>query len=269
MVRGAAMDHKEVRDLAGAWLDGELPKDSRADLEAHVAGCADCQKAVEAERAMIARVKSTATYHAAPANLAARLSQKLRVEVDGVGDAGSNVVALRPAPKRENFWRPMALAASFVLAAILSGGVGYMSSIPATGDEMVQQVVDSHVRSLLANHLTDVASTDRHTVKPWFNGHLDTAPPVKDFASEGFPLIGGRLDYIDHRPVAAMVYRHGLHPINLFVWADPSSTQGQPSATSRQGYNIRHWVDGDLTYWLISDVEADQLDVLESLLRKP
>lgn len=262
------MEHKEIRDLAGAWLDGELPEDSRAQLEAHIAGCADCRAAIEAERTMIARVKSTATYYPAPADLAARLSQKLREETKGGADAGANVVALRPAPSRESFWRPMALAASFVLAALLSGGVGYMSSIPATGDQVVQQIVDSHVRSLLANHLTDVTSTDQHTVKPWFNGHLDTAPPVKDFVAQGFPLIGGRLDYIDHRPVAAMVYRHGMHPINLFVWSDPSSTQGQPSATERQGYNIRHWVDGDLTYWLISDVEADQLDVLEGLLRK-
>ena len=102
-----------------------------------------------------------------------------------------------------------------------------------------------------------------------FNGHLDTAPPVKDFAAEGFALVGGRLDYIDHRPVAAMVYRHGLHPINLFVWADPSATAGQPGATSRQGYNIRHWVEKDMTFWLISDLEADQLDRLERLLRQP
>ncbi len=263
------MDHNEVRDLAGAWLDGELPKDSRAALEAHIAGCADCRGAIETERAMVARVKSTATYHTASPDLAARLSQTLRAELEKGADTQSNVVALRPAPGRESFWRPMALAASFVLAVLLSGGAGYLSSIPASGDQLVQQVVDSHVRSLLANHLTDVASTDQHTVKPWFNGHLDTAPPVKDFAGQGFPLIGGRLDYIDHRPVAAMVYRHGMHPINLFVWSDPSSTQGQPSATARQGYNIRHWVDGDLTYWLVSDVEADQLEVLENLLRKP
>ena len=257
------MDHREVQEQIGTWLDGELPPDSRAELEAHLAGCAECRAAADAERAFIARVKSTASYHQAPAGLAARLSQSLRAEAAG------NVVPLRSAPRRENYWRPMALAASFVLAVLLSGGVGYMGSLPASGDVIVQEVVDSHVRSLLASHLTDVASTDQHTVKPWFNGHLDTAPPVKDFAAEGFPLIGGRLDYIDHRPVAAMVYRHGLHPINLFVWADPSKTQGQPDVTSRQGYNIRHWVEGDLTYWLISDVEADQLAALETLLRKP
>jgi anti-sigma factor RsiW len=254
------MDHKQVQNLAGAWLDGELARDRRSEMEAHLAGCADCRAAIDAERAFLARLKSTATYHQAPGDLAARLSRTLR------GEESDNVVPLKPRPGIS--WRGMALAASFVLAVLLSGGLGYVGSLPASGDLITQQIVDSHVRSLLANHLTDVTSTDQHTVKPWFNGHLDTAPPVKDFAGEGFPLIGGRLDYIDHRPVAAMVYRHGLHPINLFVWADPAKTAGQPSVTERQGYNIRHWVAGDLTYWLISDVEADQLAALEALLRK-
>jgi anti-sigma factor RsiW len=260
------MDHKQVQSLAGAWLDGELPADSQAGIEAHLAGCADCRAEVDAERAFLARLKSTATYHQAPGDLAARLSQALRAEEPD--DVTDNVVALKPRARRESPWRAMALAASFVLAVLLSGGVGYLGSLPASGDQITQQIVDSHVRSLLANHLMDVISTDQHTVKPWFNGHLDTAPPVHDFAAEGFPLIGGRLDYIDHRTVAAMIYRHGLHPINLFVWADPAKTAGQPSVTERQGYNIRHWVQGDLTYWLISDVEADQLAALEALLRK-
>ena len=257
------MDCRELLSLADAYLDGELPPASRAEIDAHLAGCAACRAEIEANRAFIARLKAGASYFEAPPGLAARLARRLGSE------PASTVVRLSPAPKRESFWRPMALAASFLLAALLSGGVGYMSSLPAGGDRITQEVVDSHVRSLLAGHLTDVSSTDQHTVKPWFNGHLDTAPPVKDFAAQGFPLIGGRLDYIDHRPVAAMVYRHSLHPINLFVWADPSQSLGQPSVASRQGYNIRHWVDGDLTYWLISDVEADVLAKLETLLRKP
>ena len=257
------MDCRELRSLADAYLDGELPPASRAEIDAHLAGCPACRAEIEANRAFIARLKADVSYFEAPPGLAARLAQRLGSEPAGT------VVRLSPAPKRESFWRPMALAASFVLAVLLSGGVGYMSSLPVSGDRITQEVVDSHVRSLLAGHLTDVASTDQHTVKPWFNGHLDTAPPVKDFAAQGFPLIGGRLDYIDHRPVAAMVYRHGLHPINLFVWADPSQSLGQPAVTSRQGYNIRHWVEGDLTYWLISDVEAGALANLETLLRKP
>jgi anti-sigma factor RsiW len=257
------MDHKEAIALADAYIDGELRPASRAEVDAHLAACADCRAEFDGRRAFIALIKTGSTYHNAPAGLSARLSERLAQESE------AKIVPFTPRAKREAMWRPLALVASFLLAVVLSGGVGYMSSLPAGGDLITQQVLDSHVRSLLAGHLTDVTSTDQHTVKPWFNGHLDTAPPVKDFAKQGFPLIGGRLDYIDHRPVAAMVYRHGLHPINLFVWADPSAVSGQPAATSRQGYNIRHWVEGDLTYWLVSDVEADQLDALETLLRKP
>jgi anti-sigma factor RsiW len=257
------MDCKELRSLADAYLDGELTSKTRAEIDAHLAGCADCRAEIEARRAFIAHLKASVCYFEAPPALAQRLAQRLAEK------SARPVARPAPGPAPESFWRPMALAASFLLAMLLSGGIGYMSSLPSSGDRITQEVVDSHVRSLLAGHLTDVASTDQHTVKPWFNGHLDTAPPVKDFAAQGFPLVGGRLDYIDHRPVAAMVYRHGLHPINLFVWADPSQSLGQPSATSRQGYNLRHWVEGDLTYWLISDVEADQLANLETLLRKP
>jgi anti-sigma factor RsiW len=257
------MECKELRGLADAYLDGELPPASRAELDAHLAGCAACRAEIEASRAFSAQIKQGASYFEAPAGLAASLTQVLGQA------AGKPVVRAFPRQRRETFWRPMALAASFVLAMLFSGGVGYMTSLPAGGETITQEIVDSHVRSLLAGHLTDVTSTDQHTVKPWFNGHLDSAPPVKDFAAEGFPLIGGRLDYIDHRPVAAMVYRHGLHPINLFVWADPSATVGQPGASTRQGYNIRHWVQADMTYWLISDVEGEKLDNLETLLRKP
>jgi anti-sigma factor RsiW len=110
-----------------------------------------------------------------------------------------------------------------------------MASLPPTGDRITQQVVDDHVRSLLAGPLTDVLSTDQHTVKPWSAGRLDTAPPVRDLAADGFALVGGRLDHLDHRPVAALVYRHGKHPINLFIWADPSQTTGLPADTQRQG----------------------------------
>ena len=114
------MDHKQVQSLAGAWLDGELPKDSRAEMDAHLAGCADCRAAVDAERAFLARLKSTATYHQAPDDLAARLSQALRAEE--TNNVVGNVVPLKPAPRRESPWRAMALAASFVLAVLLSGG---------------------------------------------------------------------------------------------------------------------------------------------------
>src|SRR5437764_5891838 len=185
MAAGVAMDHREVRSLADAYLDGELPPASRAEVETHLAGCADCRAEVEARRAFIQRLKADASYFEAPPDLARRLAQSL-----AAGPTG----AVRHAPprRREGVWRPTALAASFLLAMLLSGGVGYMSSLPVGGDRITQEVVDSHIRSLLAGHLTDVTSTDQHTVKPWFNGHLDTAPPVTDFAAEGLAIVGGR-----------------------------------------------------------------------------
>jgi anti-sigma factor RsiW len=258
------MDCKELRTLADAYLDGEVTPAVKAEIEAHLKGCAGCRAELAARKDFSRRLKAGASYYEAPEGLARALAGRLP-------EGGKVLPIARPAPagSREAAWRPLALAASFLLAVLVSGGAGYMASLPAEGDRITQQVVDDHVRSLLAGHLTDVLSTDQHTVKPWFNGHIDTAPPVRDFAAEGFALVGGRLDYLDHRPVAALVYRHGKHPINLFVWSDPSQRAGLPSATQRQGYNIRHWMEGDISFWLVSDVEADALAELEALLRKP
>src|ERR1041385_4098372 len=125
---------------------------------------------------------------------------------------------------------------------------------------MAQQVVASHVRSMLGEHLTDVASSDQHTVKPWFGGKLDLSPPVVDLTSQGFPLVGGRLDYLDRRPVAALVYRHSQHVINLFVWPEKTPVLTAAAPESLQGYHLRHWRQGDLTFWAVSDVAAADLE---------
>jgi anti-sigma factor RsiW len=258
------MDHRELLALADAYLDGEVTPAAKAEIEAHLKDCAGCRAELAARRDFSRRLKAGVSYYEAPEGLIRSLAARLP-------ESGEVVPLAVPAPvrSREAAWRPMALAASFLLAILVSGGTGYMASLPAEGDRITQQVVDDHVRSLLAGHLTDVLSTDQHTVKPWFNGHIDTAPPVHDFAAQGFALVGGRLDYLDHRPVAALVYRHGKHPINLFVWSDPSEREGLPSVTQRQGYNIRHWMDGDMSFWLVSDVEADALAQLETLVRNP
>ena len=258
------MDCKEIRALADAYLDGEVTPAARAEIEAHLKDCAACRAELAARGDFSRRLKAGASYHEAPEGVIRSLAARLP-------ESGKVLPLAPPVPirSREAVWRPMALAASFLLAILVSGGTGYFASLPAEGDRITQQVVDDHVRSLLAGHLTDVLSTDQHTVKPWFNGRIDTAPPVHDFAAQGFALEGGRLDYLDHRPVAALVYRHGKHPINLFVWADPSQREGLPSVTQLQGYNIRHWMDGDMSFWLVSDVEADALAQLETLVRNP
>jgi anti-sigma factor RsiW len=132
---------------------------------------------------------------------------------------------------------------------------------------VAQDVVVNHVRSLLADHLTDVASSDRHTVKPWFAGKLDFAPSVVDLSAEGFPLVGGRLDYLEHRPVAALVYGRRKHTINLFIWPSEHASGGAPQSTTNQGYQIAHWHEAGTTYWAISDLNSGELRQFVQLIR--
>jgi anti-sigma factor RsiW len=133
---------------------------------------------------------------------------------------------------------------------------------------ITQEIVADHLRSLMANHLTDVTSTDQHNVKPWFNGKLEFAPPVNDFAAEGFPLVGGRLDYLEGRPVAALVYQRRLHPINLFVWATAEKYAYKPTRQTPQGYTILFWSRDGMTYCAISDLAADEMQTFGALLQK-
>jgi anti-sigma factor RsiW len=136
-----------------------------------------------------------------------------------------------------------------------------------SGNELIaQDVVSGHVRSLMANHLTDVPSSDRHTVKPWFLGKLDFSPEVRDLAPEGFPLIGGRLDYVSQKPAAALVYQRGKHIINLFVWKADGRSEAHES---RQGYNLAHWNNAGLSYWAVSDVNSADLEQFSKLMQNP
>jgi anti-sigma factor RsiW len=156
---------------------------------------------------------------------------------------------------------PMAAAAIVLLALlpILRG--------PSTEEILTREVISSHVRSLMANHLADIPSSDQHTVKPWFNGKLDFSPPVEDLAKHGFPLVGGRLDYLNNRPVAALVYKRDKHLINLFIWPSSESSESVLKSETRQGYHVFHWTRSRMTYWVVSDLEQSQLQEFVQLLQ--
>ena len=174
----------------------------------------------------------------------------------------------RSTPRAAKFaWRGwFGLGSSFATGAVATLAVMLMFGQPATLPRQATEVVNSHIRALMADHLTDVASTDQHTVKPWFQGKLNYSPPVRDFAAQGFPLVGGRLDYLEGRPVAALVYRHGQHAINVFVWpGDPTASASQ----DRQGFHVRHWAQDGMQFWAVSDVNAADLTSLERLWATP
>lgn len=220
----------EMRLLLQADLDGELSPAEAARVAAHVEGCAGCAAVSAALSELSRRIEREAEYARAPAGLRRRVAPGRRLVPVGIG---------------------LALAASLALFAIPRGA------------PLRDEIVTSHVRALQPGHLMDVVSTDQHTVKPWFAGKIDFSPPVKDLAAEGFPLVGGRLDYVGGRAVAVLVYRRRQHIMDLYVW--PSGSAATAAAGSRDGFNSRVWHRDGLEFWVVSDVEAGDLAAFEGL----
>ena len=188
----------------------------------------------------------------------------LRGHLQDCPDCGPEAAASRPsASLRAPGW--LAYAASILLAVAVGSGGTFMLVGERQTDTMASEIIDSHLRSLLGNHLTDVASSDQHTVKPWFAGRTDLSPPTVELRSEGFPLVGGRLDLIAGKPVPALVYKRRDHVINLFVL--PGSPAGDGETLTRRGYNLRHWDEGDLGFWAVTDAAPSDLADFERLFR--
>jgi anti-sigma factor RsiW len=162
-------------------------------------------------------------------------------------------------------WRSLALAACLAFVAL---GSWRLALQRAAGEALMDQVLESHVRSLMPGHLTDVPSSDQHTVKPWFNGRVDFSPPVADFAGLGYPLLGGRLDYLAGRAVAALVYGRRQHLINVFVWPVARGPADAAATQVRQGYHMVHWTTSDYTYWVVSDLGMAELHDFARLVQR-
>jgi len=205
-------------------------------------------------------VKLKARYYEAPQNL----REKIRVSL-----AGSETPEVKHWTKRWSEWRQWSgMGVAFACGVLLGVAIIFLRGAPGTQNTIASQVVDGHVRSLMVAHLSDVASSDQHTVKPWFSGKLDYSPPVKNLASEGFPLIGGRLDYMDERPVAALVYQHQLHTVNVFVWPVRGNSLPALGSVTRQGFNVTSWQDEGMQFWAVSDLNMAELQKFSEILRK-
>src|SRR6266576_6151193 len=262
------MNCEEATKLKDGYLDGELDPITSQTIEQHLRECPKCDQAYKTHGSLIRAIGNATPYFKAPAELRERIQSSLRDEIaelptrNVARDAQPLFPRRQPRPRPilwETSWNWLALAAAIIFAAIIALTLVPRLQRPGADQFLATQLIASHVRSLMANHLTDVASSDQNTVKPWLDAKLDFAPPVVDLASEGFPLIGGRLDYLDNRPVAALVYQRRKHFINLFIWPTTPADSKEQKMVERQGYHLVHWIGGDFTYWAVSDVSVGDL----------
>jgi anti-sigma factor RsiW len=246
------MKHDRTKHLLPAFADRQLNPVQRFFVGRHIARCPSCLTELEAMQAMRTAIRTNLPVYRAPPALAMRIGSALPREA--------------PPPVRR---QPLRLR--FAGAAMAGGFAGVALTLAVTGltpraDPLAADVVADHVRSMMAEHLTDVATSDRHTVKPWLSARLDLSPEVKDFAAEGYPLVGGRLDYVEGHRAAAIVYRRDKHVINLFAFVADDRADAAAKQDSRDGFNIVRWRTGGVTYVAVSDVEAAQLMVFARLV---
>jgi anti-sigma factor RsiW len=241
---------EEARLLVHALVDGELDSGHAREVEAHVASCAECAAELALMRDLRDKMKSVDLHYPMPDGLLNRLERTLPVQPIAKNSPGTRRDLLK------------GFGAGVGLSAIAASGLLVMVVRKDAEDQMLGSLVSAHLRSLQADHLTDVQTSDQHMVKPWFNGRVDVAPPVPDLTAQGFTLVGGRLDTVEGNAVAAIVYRRRGHVINLFV-AVAATDKGQANMEIVRGFNIRHWSDQGLSLWAVSDINAAELEEFE------
>jgi anti-sigma factor RsiW len=248
------MTCEEIRQLLHAYIDDELDIATALQIENHLPECPKCRKEMEAAQAAGRAAAQAAIYYPAPSALRDRLKQAIRSEV-GAPEISPSMGFAIP------WWKkPMALSGLAAALLLVLGSI--VLFLPRTAPRVqIADLVGSHVRSLEADHLLDVQSTDQHTVKPWFAGKLEFSPPVVDLSAEGFPLIGARLDYLDQQKVAALIYRRNKHIINLFIWPGQTS----PEVDSMQGFNLIRFECKGMVCWAVSDLNAGELQQFADL----
>jgi anti-sigma factor RsiW len=243
-----------------AYFDGELDVLSAAEFERHSGTCAECRELLRDLEQMRAALRRDLTYEGASPALRARITRSL--------DQESAVRSPQPGRERLKSWQPRPFwqgAFSGIGGTAIAAGIAFFLLAPPLTNPLLDDLVGAHVRSLMPDHLIDVVSTDKHTVKPWFAGHTDVSPVVADFDQQGYRLIGGRADYFDRQRAAVVVYQHGAHIINVFSWA--TTSDALPANTTRNGYHLAFWKSGNLEYCAVSDTAWDELLGLARLLQ--
>jgi anti-sigma factor RsiW len=253
-----------------AYFDAEVDAVSAADIERHIEHCAECRALLQDLEQVRTVLRRDSSYARTPAALHARIMDAL--DQESAAEAAEGTPLPRETPRPRERVSPKWRIQSFWVGAL--GGVGgtaiaatlaFLLVVPRLTNPLLDELVSAHVRSLMPTHLIDVVSTDKHTVKPWFAGHTDVSPVVADFEPQGYRLIGGRADYLDHQRSAVVVYQHGSHIINVFSWA--GNERALPDNVTRNGYHLAFWKAGDLRYCAVSDTAWDELEGLVRLLR--
>jgi anti-sigma factor RsiW len=269
---GAPLTCESLSEILSAYQDGELGVDQRRAVEAHLSTCGDCRAALE-DQQRIGRMLRLTERGAVPADLAARigaglntLDREARLMAPG---AAAQVVPMTHA--RRFGWLATGAYASHLAAAaaacVISVGATWALMTSVNQQSAIEHdLLNAHIRSLLQDSPVQVASSNQHTVRPWFAGRADFAPPVKDLAADGFPLVGGRLDYVADRRSGVLVYKRRLHVINVFMWPTSAAGESVPRLTARNGYNLLSWTRNNVSYAAVSDVNADDLRALQMLL---